>query len=98
MKNIKNYGEFVKENFLLEGKEHVFANRVVRLAQALLTDEEQDNQSLYEKIMGWAIKYYDDNVFGREISESDCENFIASLTPLLNKWRGAGVSDDDDEE
>ena len=94
---LKKFGEFI-----FEGKEHSFANKVVRAAQELLSDEEQDDQTLYEKIVGWAINYYDNNE--PNPSESAC---LDSIKPKIAEYRvkqsapkvkGKKKSDEDEEE
>jgi hypothetical protein len=59
MRNIKNFGDFVNESYILEGKEHKFADSVYRKIADDLSDLYDISDGFYDKILDLAIKYYD---------------------------------------
>ena len=97
---IKKFGEFI-----LEGKEHSFADKMYKMAMEHLSDEEQEQDKFYEKILDWAISFYDRKLVGKAITEDDYKECMSQILPKLSELRAKlsgkpakKKKDDDDED
>jgi hypothetical protein len=79
MKNIKNFGDFINESYILEGKEHKFADSVYRKIADDLSDIYDISDGFYDKVLDLAIKYYD-----KKKDKSTIEDFMSAQKDKLN--------------
>lgn len=85
---IKKFNDFVNETYsILEGKEHSFADKIFRMVQTQLTEDENDEDKFYEKILDWAISFYDRKLSKKEITEADYKECIETIKPKLEEFR-----------
>jgi hypothetical protein len=107
MKILKDFGSFVNENYITEGKEHKFADKleamVASKSEYLTQDEKDDNEAaIHTKIGMWAMSIFDKlKLKDKEISDADYKKAFDMIEDKLKNRKPPKAkksSDDEDED